>query len=344
MPLSLSLLELGKRLVFMWLITTSAMVAAAESTIQYTNQYTIENTFNKLVKNYPFIEMGRLDIPEGVSGSKEITYKIVAGERLALDVYWPSQAQAEQLPAILLVHGGGWWQGYRENMTPLAIKLAERGVVAVTVSYRLAGTAKYPAAIHDVRDALDWLFDNAADYKVDRSRIALGGASAGGQIAALTALTFGDKNLDGHPAQDGRMQGVSAIVNVDGLSDFTTPLALKHENDPAKKPSSAERWFGGRYEEKTALWQQGSPINYVTEHSPPILFLNSSRERFSAGQQDYINKYVAMGGCASSYKFEDSPHSYWLFEPWLTPTANIIAAFLTGTENKLEQQLAVHCH
>lgn len=184
MPLSLSLLELGKRLVFMWLITTSVMVAAAESTNQYANQYTIENTFNKLVKNYPLIEMGRLDIPEGVSGSKEITYKIVAGERLALDVYWPSQAQAEQLPAILLVHGGGWWQGYRENMAPLAIKLAERGVVAVTVSYRLAGTAKYPAAIHDVRDALDWLFDNAADYKVDRSRIALGGASAGGQIAA----------------------------------------------------------------------------------------------------------------------------------------------------------------
>lgn len=308
------------------------------------NEYTIENTFAKQVKHYPFIKMGSGIPSNSVYVDKNITYKRVDGESLGLDVYIPRKPQVELLQAIVLVHGGGWWQGYRDNLAPLAIKLAERGIVAVTVSYRLAGRAKYPAAVHDVRDVLDWLYDHAGDYNIDVARISVGGSSAGGQIAALTGLTFGDAILDIHPESDGRLQRIYTIVNLDGLSDFTTPMALKFENDPAKKPSSAERWFGGRYEDKRVLWHQASPINYVGKNSPPILFLNSSKERFGVGRDEYIDKFIGMGGCASTYQFEKSPHTYWLFEPWLTPAADIVAAFLLGDGlEKLEHKFAVHC-
>jgi hypothetical protein len=74
---------------------------------------------------------------------------------------------------------------------------------------------------------------------------------------------------------------VQAIINVDGLSDFTTETALKFEDDPTKKPSAAGAWFGGRYSEKTALWEEASPINHTSKNTPPILFIGSAQTRFS---------------------------------------------------------------
>jgi acetyl esterase/lipase len=121
---------------------------------------------------------------------------------------------------------------------------------------------------------------------------------------------------------------VQAVVSIDGLSDFTSELALKYEDDPKKNPSAAGAWFGGRYAEKTALWREASPIQYVRAGMPPILFIGSGQPRFSAGRDEMVAKMNAAGVPTQVTVLEDTPHSFWMFDPWLQPTVDATVEFL----------------
>lgn len=298
------------------------------------NTYTPENTYHKEVDQYPFIQIASQTLPDGVVEFKNLTYVKYPKRELQLDLYAPAFAaqpdfSLQQLrPAIVLVHGGGWRAGYRENLTPLAQALALQGYVAATISYRLAPEAKYPAAIHDVKAAIRWLRINAKRYGVDVNHIAIAGGSAGGQIASLTGVTNGMEKFDPQAAISDVSSAVQAIINIDGLSDFTSEEARKYEDDPRKNPSSAGLWFGGNYAEKTTLWHEASPINYVQKNTPPILFIKSSRARFSVGQAEMSELMAQQGVHYEVKKFPDAPHSFWLFDPWMKPTAKLIADFL----------------
>jgi pectinesterase len=200
--------------------------------------------------------------------------------------------------------------------------------VTATISYRLAGEAKYPAAIHDVKAAIRWLRSNAKKYGVNPQQIAVAGGSAGGQIASLTGVTNGLEKFDPQLHRSRISSDVQAIINIDGLSDFTSEAARLHEDDPRKNPSAAGFWFGGRYAEKTGLWHEASPTFYVNNNTPPILFLISAQPRFSVGHEEMIEKMKPFGIAYQVSKIPDSPHSFWLFDPWLQPSINIAEQFL----------------
>lgn len=295
------------------------------------NTYTAENTYAKYVQEYPFITIAGTQVPPHIVERKNLTYKRLGNRELQLDLYYPKALQESgniKAPAVVLVHGGGWRSGYRTHLTPLAIELAKYGYVAATISYRLAPEARYPAAIHDVKAAVRWLRTNADQYHLNPSQIALGGSSAGGQIASLVGVTNGLENFDPQAASSQVSSAVQLILNIDGLSDFTSEEARKHEDDPLKNPSSAGSWFGGNYAQKTELWHQASPIYYVDEDTPPILFLNSSIERFHVGRDPMIEKLKNFGIPYRVETLPNTPHSFWLFEPWLEPSAEIIKEFL----------------
>ncbi|WP_027328921.1 alpha/beta hydrolase [Marinimicrobium agarilyticum] len=302
-----------------------------EPPVKFENTYTAENTFEKEVKNFPFIEIASRELPEGVIAEHDLTYVQYGRRALQLDLYRPEERVAQARPAIVLVHGGGWRSGYRENLTPLAQALAQRGIVAANISYRLAPEAQFPAAIHDVKAAIRWLRQNADAYGVDPDKIAVGGTSAGGQIASLTGVTAGNTYFDPQQASSEVSSDVQAIVNIDGLSDFTSEEARKHEDDPSKNPSAAGSWFGGRYAEQTERWHKGSPTYYVHEDMPPIFYLNSARERFGVGRDEMIEKMKPLGVPYRTEKFDNTPHTFWLFDPWLQPTADEVADFLWET-------------
>lgn len=292
------------------------------------NDYTAETVYQKELPNYPQIQLVSSELPEGVAEFKNLSYVKYGRRELQLDLYAPATTMNEKRPAIVLVHGGGWRSGYREGMTPLAQQLALRGYVTATISYRLAPEAKYPAAIHDVKAAIRWLRVNAETYDIDVDKIAIAGGSAGGQIASLTGVTAGIEKFDPQARHSKVSSDVQAIINIDGLSDFTSEAARFHEDDPRKNPSSAGFWFGGNYATKTELWHEASPIYYVNKNTPPMLFIKSSVPRFSVGQEEIsrlldeqrINNYVEI--------FRDAPHSFWLLYPWMKPTATIMANFL----------------
>lgn len=104
-----------------------------------------------------------------------------------------SQPEDSRLPALVYFHGGGWVLGGFDTYGPLCRQIAnETGRVVVFVDYRLAPEHPFPAALEDAWNALEWVAQNAPALGIDETRIAIGGDSAGGNLAAATALAVRD--------------------------------------------------------------------------------------------------------------------------------------------------------
>lgn len=141
---------------------------------------------------------------------------------LRLRIYKPVNKQ-DNLAGILWIHGGGYLFGVPEQDEMQSICFAkEVGAVVVAVDYRLAPENKYPASLNDCYTALGYLFKNADKLGVDKERIAVAGASAGGGLCAATALMARDKGeyklafqMPLYPMIDDRFQTPASQENID---------------------------------------------------------------------------------------------------------------------------------
>lgn len=130
------------------------------------------------------------------SGPQTFTYKAAGGQNLELDVYLPEQTGGLR-PVVIFFHGGGWTGGNRSSMSRQCAYFAQRGMVAVTASYRLVkkGTSDYEKefrnCIYDAKSAVRWVKANALKLGADTSKVVLGGGSAGGYLAVMAALDQG---------------------------------------------------------------------------------------------------------------------------------------------------------
>ena len=148
-------------------------------------------------------------------------YARVGGTSLRLDLYTPSEAPSG-LPTLLYLHGGAWAVGDKSDaVAERLMPIVANGFAVASVNYRLIPSVRFPVPVHDVKAAVRWLRANAAEYGLDPDRIAIGGVSAGGHLASLTALTAGDAQLEGNVGDHlGVSSAVSAAVAYCPTSDF----------------------------------------------------------------------------------------------------------------------------
>jgi len=194
--------------------------------------------------------------PRGESIERDIVYARRPTGGLHLDLYLPATPPPH--PLVVWIHGGGWKFGGKGWMLYLR-KLTRQGFALASVQYRLSGTAKYPAAIDDCRDALRWLEQNGVIYGLDRRHIFLAGASAGGHLAAFLALEAGRPEI----------RAVCVLYPATDLTGFANQNA-KHGYLPD--------FLGGSVNQKRALAIQGSPVNYVRRNAPPFLFFHGDKD------------------------------------------------------------------
>ena len=122
-------------------------------------------------------------VPDSVTWEEGIEYSNPDDTHLQLNLARPKSGNGP-FPTVLCIHGGGFRAGKRESYDALCVKLAERGYVAATITYRLAPKHPFPAAVHDTKAAVRWLRANAAKYKVDpRANRGHRRGSAGGHLA-----------------------------------------------------------------------------------------------------------------------------------------------------------------
>jgi acetyl esterase len=135
---------------------------------------------------------GVVDIPSHkLARVMDIAIPARDGFDLSARLYAP--ASEHPLPVLLYLHGGGFTVGNIATHEPLCRHLAHLAHCAViSLDYRLAPEWKFPTAVHDAWDALAWLREHAVSLRLDGSRIAVGGDSAGGTLAAVTAIAARD--------------------------------------------------------------------------------------------------------------------------------------------------------
>jgi acetyl esterase/lipase len=311
--------EMKKVLLFL-LMALNIPVLAQEAEFPRDTSYTVYSAYQKLHKKYPFIEIVQPELPQGVVQQEQIVYRHLGGRQLHIDIFYPEQESKEGYPGILLIHGGGWRTGDKSLLVPLAQQLANEGYLTAVAEYRLSLEAPYPAAVHDLKAAIRWMRAHGSELGLDSGRIAVLGTSAGGQLAALIGTTSGMEELEGEGEYDQYSSAVQAIVDIDGV------LAFQHPE--SEEGTMAAQWLGGSFEEVPENWTEASALTHAGKHTPPVLFIGSSFPRFHAGKGDMIGILEAHGIYYENHQIPDSPHSFWLFEPWFQPTLDYTIAFL----------------
>jgi acetyl esterase/lipase len=208
--------------------------------------------------------------PNSVTVRKDVEYGNAGDRPLLLDLYSPKDLK-EPVPGLIFIHGGGWKHGKKEDYRIYGLRFAQQGYVVASVQYRLSGEAGYPAAIHDVKAAVRWMRSQADSIGVDPDRIGVAGGSAGGHLAMILGYTADVSSFDGdsgHPDVSSRVQ---AVVNIYGPTDLTTAFARQQSTG-----SLLSGFFGGTYDERTSLYEEASPIRYVTPDDPPTLILHGT--------------------------------------------------------------------
>ncbi|MEM9161330.1 MAG: alpha/beta hydrolase fold domain-containing protein [Verrucomicrobiota bacterium] len=168
---------------------------------------------------------------------------------LVLKIYTPAGASdSNPLPGIVFFFGGGWNGGNISHLEPQAIHLAERGMISICAQYRTKSSHEVTPNIclEDAWDATRYINEYADEYFIDPKRIAAGGGSAGGHLAAATAFC---------PIPEGIPQDYRPDVLV-----LFNPVI---DNGPN----------GYGYDRVSEYWKQFSPLHNIRSYRPPSLFL-----------------------------------------------------------------------
>jgi acetyl esterase/lipase len=286
------------------LLLSLFFVTSCKSQTQRDFSYNTTSEYNKQLKKFPFIKIANPITDSSVVEINDIVYSTVKNRPLHLDAY--QYKSNNKQTAIILIHGGGWKSGDKSMMKPLAQNIAKKGYNCFSIEYRLSNEAQYPSSIEDVQNALKYIKENASEFNIDTLKIGILGCSSGGQMASLIGTKYAES--------------FRAIVDLDGV------LAFHHPE--SSEGTLASKWLGGTYEEKPEIWEDASAYNHVTAKTPPILFINSQYDRFHAGRDDMIKKLNTFNIYSEIKEIKDSPHTFWLFEPWFEDTTNYITQFL----------------
>ena len=245
-------------------------------------------------------------VPDSVTWQPGIEYTNPDDQHLQLNLASPKTGDGP-FPTVLCIHGGGFRAGKRESYDALCIKLAERGFVAATVTYRLAPKYQFPAAIHDTKAAVRWLRANAAKYKINPDKIGVTGGSAGGHLAQFLAVTRDVPEFEGTGGNRDQSSHVACVVNVYGPSDFTKSYGKSvdaHEVLPL--------WLGGNLETARTQHIRSSPLYWVTPNAAPTLCIHGTEDKYVAHEQAVwmVDKLKAATVAAELLTLEGAGHGF----------------------------------
>lgn len=239
---------------------------------------------NSLAQQKP--EPQRPKLPAGFVAEYDVKYVLDGDAAQVLDIYYPEDKTATPRPLLVWIHGGGWSGGSKAGM-PYLSRLAD-GYVVASIEYRFSQKAVFPAQIQDCQAAIRFLRANADKYHIDPKLVGVGGASAGGHLAALVGTSGGDAKdtpkfpkIGGNDTQSDRVQ---AVCDIFGPANFWTVIK---QAEADKDTVNIFKWnqgdpysklIGGGLGEDRAKCDAVSPVHYVSKESPPFLILHGDRD------------------------------------------------------------------
>lgn len=231
-----------------------------------------------------------------------LVYKTVGERELKLFVEKPSDWSATDVrPALVFFHGGGWKGGAARQFTPQSRYFAARGLVCIQVQYRTLGASPAPplVCVQDAKSAMRYVRSHAAELGVDPNRIAAGGGSAGGHLAAFASMVEG---LD-DPTDD-----LSVSPKAQALLLFN-PV---YDNGPG----------GFGYERVGARYREFSPAHNISAGDPPtIVFLGTADNLIPVETaQKFKADMEKVGVRCDLHLYEGAVHGFFNDSPYLEKT------------------------
>jgi acetyl esterase/lipase len=232
-----------------------------------------------------------------------------AGRNEKMDVYMPLNSNLDKYPAVLIIHGGGWYggdkHGTREQIA--GTNLARQGYVCASIDYALCnsgdtGNPSWPQNIYDCKKAVQFLRRNSSVYKIDPNHIGVIGGSAGGHLAALLGVAGIDAGLE--PIDGlyvGTATNVQAVIDMYGITNLAT-----------WNISAGQNYLGCSLSSCPATWSKASPLYNITSDDPPVMIIHGTADttvpleqslQFVAGLQS-ANVHVEL------MKITGAPHSF----------------------------------
>ena len=216
--------------------------------------------WRRVVAAYPY------RLPKSVMRAEDIEYD----DGLHVDVYRRRDLDPGPHPSLLYVHGGSWRGGNRRQQgRPLLHRMADNGWVAVSASYPLAPEATFPDQLVALKRALAWMRSEGTEFGIDPEFIAISGGSAGGHLAALTALT--SNRPEYQPGFADADTSVQAAVPAYGIYDF---LNRNQTRDPWP---IIPRWvMKADPAVDEDLFRRASPLDQVHAGAPPFFVIHGA--------------------------------------------------------------------
>ncbi len=233
--------------------------------------------------------------PEALPGAKSFVYKSTPQGDLRLHVFAPSAGESP-FPVVVFFFGGGWVGGRVQQFLPHPEHLAKRGMVGIVADYRVRGRHRTTPAdvVEDARSALAWVREHARELRVDVARLATGGGSAGGHLAACAALL---------PGAEGQVRPSALVL-------FNPVL------DGAFRADVADL----------------SPVAHVRSGIGPVVIFHGDADTTvpHASAAQFCSKMQAAGNRCDLVTAPGQKHGFFNQEPWLGRTIEGMDAFLVS--------------
>lgn len=227
---------------------------------------------------------------------QEVTYKQVDTVRLKMKLYYPADySSGKRYPAIVFFFGGGWMTGNIDQFKPQAEYLASKGMIAATAEYRIGkkhGTTPFES-VKDGRSAIRYLRKNAEHLGIDTGRLAAGGGSAGGHVAAAADLTAIDEETD----------DLSVNPRPNALVLFNPVF----NNGPGN--------YG--YDRLKNRYREISPFHNIRQGAAPTVVLLGTKDKLIpvAMAKQYQQNMQEVGGRCDLILYEGQEHGFFNYRP-----------------------------
>ena len=256
--------------------------------------------------------------PKGTVTYGDISYANDADKKHLLDIYLPAGTK-NNLPMIVWVHGGAWMMNdkyadmsYMKNTVKGFI---DSGYAFASIDYRHSTTAIFPAQIQDCNAAIEFLYNHASEYKIDKNKIAVIGFSAGGHLASLLALS------NNSTIKDFYKDGIQPSFKIKCAIDFYGPsdllmLASIPDTSINNKRNPVAVLLGAMQVDRPDLAKHASPVTYVDSNDPPFLIIQGEKdESVPNTQSKVLSSWLTLVGVKNQLiMVKDAPHYGKMFD------------------------------